>query len=255
MNIIKKIPKELLELKNPPKELYFKGNIDLLNAPKIAIIGSRRASVYTKNCVLSLANMLKNAGVVVVSGGAIGVDIKAHEGAMPLSIGVFANGLDEIYPRSNERSIKELYKNALAISENEPNYKAKPYDFLLRNRLIIALSKAVVIAQADLKSGSMQSARLCKELKKELFVLPQRLNESEGTNLLLAKKEASLINDFKAFVKLFAQPKEEEKDEFLEFCKKENSLDKILAKFGNLVYEYELLGKLEINGTFVRVLE
>lgn len=254
MDIIKNIPKELLKLKNPPKELYFKGNLDLLYKPKIAIIGSRRATTYTKNCVLKLASMLKDADIVVVSGGAIGVDIQAHIASFPNTIGIFANGLDEIYPKNNEKIIKQIYENALAISENKANYKAKPYDFLLRNRLIIALSDVVIIAQADLKSGSMQSARLCKEMKKRLFVLPQRIFESDGTNLLLAKNEAELITDFTAFVGMFSYAKEKEYDDFLEFCKKENSVDKIFAKFGNLLYEYELLGKIEINGTTVRLL-
>ncbi|MCH3852918.1 DNA-protecting protein DprA, partial [Campylobacter jejuni] len=148
------------ELKNPPKKLYYKGNLKLLEQRKIAIIGSRRMSTYTKNCVFELSNLLKNSKISVVSGGALGVDISASMAAMPNTIGVFANGLDEIYPRSNEKIIKQIYENALALSENESYYKPKPYDFLLRNRLIVALSEAVVVAQADLQSGSMQSARL-----------------------------------------------------------------------------------------------
>ena len=80
-------------LKDKPKSLYFKGNLELLSYPKVAIIGSRKMSVYTKNCVLELATTLKNAGVCVVSGGALGVDINAALGSLPLHIGIFANGL------------------------------------------------------------------------------------------------------------------------------------------------------------------
>ncbi|TEY11299.1 DNA processing protein DprA, partial [Campylobacter sp. CH185] len=84
---------------------------------------------------------------------------------------------DQIYPRTNEKIIKQIYENALALSEYEDDYLPKNYDFLLRNRLVIALSKAVVVAQADIKSGSMQSAKLALELNKPLYVLPQRLGE------------------------------------------------------------------------------
>ncbi|WP_171823037.1 DNA-processing protein DprA, partial [Campylobacter jejuni] len=90
------LPDEFLELfkdlKKPPKKLHYKGNLSLLKQDKIAIIGSRRMSVYTKNCVFSLASMLKNAHLCVVSGGALGVDITASVAAMPNTIGIFANG-------------------------------------------------------------------------------------------------------------------------------------------------------------------
>lgn len=199
-------------------------------------------SVYTKNCVFSLASMLKNAHLCVVSGGALGVDITASMAAMPNTIGIFANGLDQIYPRTNEKIIKQIYENALALSEYEDDYLPKNYDFLLRNRLVIALSKAVVVAQADIKSGSMQSAKLALELNKPLYVLPQRLEESTGTNFLLKENKAKLICDFKEFVSEFASI-DINQDEFLEFCKKGVSVDEALKIYGQKVYEYELEGK------------
>ena len=215
----KSVPKDFLHLfKNlntSPKKLYYKGNLELLNRRKIAIIGSRKMSVYTRNCVLELASLCKRAEICVVSGGALGVDITANKAAMPLSIGIFANGLGRIYPKSNERIIKELYINALALSEQEWDYTPKRYDFLLRNRLIIALSEAVVIAQADVQSGSMQSAKLALKMQ---------------------------------------EIKEQNQDEFLEFCAKGVSLEQALKHFGEKVYEYELEGKIAINGVFIRVL-
>lgn len=176
-------------LLNPPSKIYYKGNLELLNARKVAVIGSRKMSVYTKNCLVELVALLKKTNVCVVSGGALGVDIQAAKIAYPQTIAIFANGLDEIYPKANTNEILNIYENALALSENEGNYKAKPYDFLLRNRLIIALSEVVIIAQADLKSGSMQSARLALGMNKPIYVLPHRKNESDGTNLLLATKK------------------------------------------------------------------
>lgn len=243
------------EAKNPPKRLYYRGNLELLRLRKIAIIGSRKMNIYTKNCVLELARTLKNAGVCVVSGGALGVDITAAKASMPHTIGIFANGLGQIYPKSNENIIKELYQNALALSENDDDYMPQGYDFLLRNRLIIALSECVIIAQAHLQSGSMQSARLAHNMKKPIFVLPHRLSESPGTNLLLREKRAELITDFKEFAAKFGTVKEEVRDEFLEFCQNGVSLDEALEKFGTKVYEYELEGKIAIDGLFIRLLQ
>ena len=241
--------------KNPPKRLYYKGNVELLQKRKIAIIGSRKMSIYTKNSVLELGSLLKRVGVCVVSGGALGVDITALRASMPLSIAVFANGLGSIYPKSNEKTIKQIYQNALALSERNDDYIPQRYDFLLRNRLIIALSEMVVIAQADLQSGSMQSARLCKELEKPLFVLPQRINESKGTNALLKEHKAELLDDFEAFAGNFGLVVEQKSDEFLEFCKNGASVNEALEKFGEKLYEYELEGKIEINGVHIRVLQ
>ncbi|MBZ7933068.1 DNA-processing protein DprA [Campylobacter molothri] len=243
------------DLKKPPKKLYYRGNLELLRKRKIAIIGSRKMSIYTKNCVFSLASMLKNSGICVVSGGALGVDINASIAAMPYTIGIFANGLNQIYPKSNEKIIKQMYQEALALSEYEEDYIPKKYDFLLRNRLIIALSEAVVVAQADINSGSMQSAKLALELKKPLYVLPHRINESSGTNLFLKEKKAELIYDFKEFVGQFAKVCEDVQDEFLDFCKKGVSVDEALAIYGEKVYEYELEGKISVEGLLIRVLK
>lgn len=252
------LPEHFLELfqglNKSPKSLYYRGNLALLNKRKVAIIGSRKMSTYTRNCVLKLASLFKSAGVCVVSGGALGVDIVANKAAMPLSIGIFANGLGQIYPKSNEKIIKELYTNCLALSEQGEDYIPKRYDFLLRNRLIIALSEVIIIAQADLQSGSMQSARLALKMQKPLYVLPQRLGESEGTNWLLKENKAQLISDFRAFVSKFGELQNQDQDEFLEFCSKGVSLDEALKRFGQKVYEYELEGKIEIDGVFIKIL-
>ena len=247
------LPVELNRLKNPPTQLFYKGNLELLKFPKVAIVGSRRASGYTKECVFCLAKMLNEAGVVVVSGGALGVDIEAHKGAMPNTIGVFGNGLNKIYPQTNAKTIKEIYENSLALSEYSPDTPSLPHHFLQRNRIVVGLSNAVVIAQADFQSGSMQSARMAKQMGIEIFVLPQRIGESDGTNALLVNAEAKLIDNFEKFVSKFSNDttfKRSDKnvDEILEFCKIGIDLDIAIGKFGNKIYEYELLGLLQING-------
>ena len=250
------IPEPLNRLKNPPKQLNFIGDTSLLSLPKIAVVGSRKASVYTKECVTALCTALKSANVCVVSGGAIGVDIAAHKAAMPRTIGIFASGLDTIYPSQNKAAIKEIYTKALALSEYDEGEPPLAYRFLERNRIVVGLCEALVVAQADLKSGSMQSARLANELKIPVYVLPQRMGESDGTNFLLANKKAEIIDDYHKFASLFGEIKEQEKtsDEILKFCKNGVSLDEVLAKFGDIIYEYELEGLVEISNLRVKSL-
>lgn len=255
------ITKKLFRLKNPPKELYFKGDLSLLNRPIVTIVGSRKCSKYTQNQILNLANTLKKRGIVVISGGAIGADIFAHEGALPHTIGVFANSLDKIYPAQNEQIIKQIYSSGLALSEFEKDHSPRDYDFLARNRIVIGLSDAVVIAQADIKSGSMSSANYAKSAKIPLFGLPQRMGESEGTNLLIAKGDMKLLNDFNDFAASlapkdfsFSKNEQKEDDELLEFITKCNDFNEVFKKFGSKIFEYELEGIITIDGAFVRVL-
>ena len=248
------IPEPLKRLKNPPKQLNFIGDTSLLSLPKIAVVGSRKASVYTKECVTALCAALKSANICVVSGGAIGVDIAAHKAAMPRTIGIFASGLDIIYPSQNKVAINEIYTKALALSEYDEGEPPLAYRFLERNRIVVGLCEALVVAQADFKSGSMQSARLANELKIPVYVLPQRMGESDGTNFLLANKKAELIDDYHKFASLFGEIKEQEKtsDEILEFCENGVSLYEVLAKFGDIIYEYELEGLVEISNLRVK---
>ncbi len=145
--------------------------------------------------------------------------------------------------------IEQIYKNSLALSEYEPQTKARGYQFLQRNRIVVGLSEALVVAQADLQSGSMQSAKIANECNIPVFVFPQRISDSRGTNLLLREAKAGLIDDIEIFANKFAQLNEKQiSDEFLDFVKNNSNLDDVLKKFGDLVYEYELDGKIEISG-------
>ena len=256
MQILEKI-KEFEKLKNPPKKLYFKGNTELLKKRKISVVGSRKMSFYTKNLILNLTQKITNSGeFCVVSGAALGCDITAHSGAFPNTIAVFGNGLDQIYPKENEAMIRQIYEKSLALSEYESFQMPNRGSFLWRNRLVVALSEALIVAQADLKSGSMQSARIANELGIPVFVFPHKIDESKGTNLLLSQNRANLIYDIDEFCSGFLKKYSQktlnfQNDEFLNFISQNNDLNAILVKFGDLVYEYELDGKIEIFGTKV----
>lgn len=262
LELNEQIKAKLSRLKKPPKELFFVGDTALLSRPIVAIVGSRKCSKYTQNLILSLSATLKKHGIVVISGGAIGADIFAHEGALPRTIGVFANSLDMIYPAQNERIIKQIYEQGLAISEFESGHAPRSYDFLARNRIVAGLSDAVVIAQADIKSGSMSSANYAKSAEIPLFGLPQRKGESDGTNMLICKGDMKLLDDFESFALSFggelfmslSEQKSKKDDEILEFLSANNDFNAAYARFGDKLFEYEIEGLVAIDGAFVRVL-
>lgn len=242
------IPQALHSLKNPPKTLFAQGNLSLLDAPKkVAIVGTRKPNPYTKLLTHNLSELIAKSGGVVVSGGALGVDIIAHLGAMPRTIMFSPSSLDSPYPKTNASIIKQIYQNALALSEYENNPSPKPYHFLERNRLVIALSDVVVIPQADLGSGSMESAKIALSLNKPIYVFPHRLGESEGTNSLLQAKNAQAIYSLNAWIEewfgtLFCP----QNDEILEFCKTPVAFEEAYQRFGEKIYEYEMEGKIKI---------
>lgn len=246
MNLIP-TPLEFEALKNPPQRVFAKGDISLLSSSKkIAIVGTRKPNPYTRSHTQFLAKMIAKKGGVVVSGGALGVDIIAHSGAFPRTIMIAPTDLEHIYPSSNAKMISQIYSHALALSEYENVSSPRAYHFLQRNRLVIALSDCVIIPQADLSSGSMESARIAIELKKPIYVLPHRLGESEGTNLLLAEKKAKAIYSPNGWIEewfggLFVPSN----DEILEFCERMPSFEEAYERFGDKIYEYELEGKIE----------
>lgn len=253
MNYLNKIKINKLNEILKVKELYYEGNLSLLDKKIIAIVGSRKVSAYTRSLTSSLASKLKARDIVVISGAALGVDGIAHKASFPNTIAVMANGLDIIYPKTNEQIIKDIKTKSLALSEYDYNVYARGYHFIQRNRIVVGLADAVVIAQASLNSGSMSSANYAIKLNKPLYVFPQRIHESEGTNKLLAQKKANLIHDIDEFCNSFISINNN-KDEVLEFCAKNPSLDICLEKFGTKIYEYELEGKILINGENITIL-
>ncbi|MDR1614520.1 MAG: DNA-processing protein DprA [Campylobacteraceae bacterium] len=251
------IPPILSALKEPVKELYAQGNLELLKRTKVAIVGSRKALLYSKNMTERLSFMLSSAGVVVVSGGAMGVDAAAHRGAMPNTIAVLPTSLDILYPKINSALLKEISESGLLISEYGKGAPVSKYNFVLRNRIVAALSNALVIAQADLNSGSLRSAEYAIECGVPIYVFPHRIGESEGSAQLVKNGQAEVIEDFGAFVKIFAPQSDINgngtKDELLAFCAKNSDLNECLRQFGDKIYEYELAGKIEIKGMRVKI--
>ena len=242
---------ELEGMKKYPKELYFSGNLELLKKTKISIIGTRKPIQYTKTFCYNLSSALSKAGICVVSGGAMGVDAIAHNGAKPSStIAVLPNGLEHKYPAINKNLLQSIENEGLLLSQFDSSFKATPWSFVVRNELVVALGDVLVVAEADLGSGSMRSIEFALEMQKKIYVLPHRAGESQATNMLVAQNKAEVIYDIDDFVAQFANAgifqNSTIEDDFLNYCKTNPSYEEAILKDAEKVFEYELEGLIEI---------
>ena len=243
-------------MKKYPSELFYKGNLNLLKRPKVSIVGTRRPSTYTRQFTYDIAKALAKRGVCIVSGAAMGVDTIAHSGAgAENTIAVVANGLDIRYPAINKALIESIENQGLMLSQFNDGFRATGWSFVVRNELVVALGDILIVTEADLKSGSMRSVEYALKMGKEIFVLPQRLDESLGTNSLLREGKASAITDVETFASRFghAPSSNMKKDEFFYFCQTSPTFDDTVSKFGDRVYEAELEGSVTIHNGIVRL--
>ena len=253
-NVITEHISELDAMKKYPPELFYKGNLSLLQRPKVSMVGTRRPSAYTRQFTYALAKALAKRGVCVVSGAAMGVDTIAHEGAgVDNTIAVVANGLDIRYPVINRPLIESIESRGLILSQFNDGFRATGWSFVVRNELVVALGDLLIVTEADLKSGSMRSVEYALKMGKEIWVLSHRLDESLGTNQLLAEGKANVIQDVESFVSRFGQAVESDmlKDDFFYFCQRSPTFDETVKKFGDKVYEAELEGMVTIHNGIV----
>ncbi|MBC7659618.1 MAG: DNA-protecting protein DprA [Chitinophagaceae bacterium] len=171
-------PYLLTHIPDPPACLTCIGDTSLLAAPKLAIVGSRKASDFAFKEARNLALGTVQKGAVVVSGGAVGCDAAAHLGALDSglrpapTIVVFAGGLHKFYPQCLESLFGRLRtERALFVSERLWEYPARPMDFPIRNRIIAGLSSAIVVMQAAEKSGALKTASYALEQGREVYAL------------------------------------------------------------------------------------
>ena len=192
-------PIALADLAIPPIGLVIAGDRSvLLKLDKsISIVGSRQPTNYGLQLSYSLASQASLAQLVVVSGGAYGIDTASHQGALSvggLSIAVLAGGINRLYPLENQKLFKDITKSGLLISEVMPNIESKPYRFLIRNRLIAALSRSTVVVEAKFISGSIRTARDAAEIFRPVFAIPGPVTSplSEGCHRLIAERVADI---------------------------------------------------------------
>ncbi|MBS4068359.1 MAG: DNA-protecting protein DprA [Sulfurimonas sp.] len=249
---------ELLSMKSYPKELFYDGDLNLLKRTKISIVGSRKPTQYSRQMIQKLSSSLSKNGICVVSGGAMGIDATAHSGAgSSNTIAVLPCGIDLRYPSVNKNLLNEIQKSGLLLSQFEHGFTATPWSFVVRNELVVALGDVLVVGEADVDSGTMRSVEFALKMKKEIYVLPQRLSESSGTNQLARDSLAKVIYDIDEFVSKFSLSQNIEpiiKDDFIAFCTTNPTYDEALVKYPQRIFEAELSGKIEIKNGRILVI-
>lgn len=204
----KEYPKQLKNIPNPPKQLYFIGNIELLNKNSIAIIGTRNASGNGKRLASKFSKELVAQGIAIVSGMAKGIDAEAHKATIEAggkTIAVLGNGLNYVFPPENINLYKEIIKSGgLVVSEYLPNTPPSSNLFLERNRIVSGISIGVLVVEAAYRSGTSVTAKLAKEQDRKVFVLPHEINDKYGvgTNKLI-RKGAILVTSTKEIIEEF----------------------------------------------------
>ncbi|MDY3973346.1 MAG: DNA-processing protein DprA, partial [Veillonella caviae] len=192
-------PAQLSEIFNPPAVLFYRGNAELLHRPAmVGMVGARDCSHYGRNVANLLGAQLARSGVVVVSGGARGIDSYAHEGALVgkgETIAVMGCGLEQAYPKSNALLFKRIEASGgLLVSEYGPGLEPKGYHFPLRNRIITGLVKAVIVVEAKAKSGALITADTAINEGREVLAVPgDILSENFAGNHWLISEGASLV--------------------------------------------------------------
>lgn len=195
---IKKLPKEkfpsqLMEIPQPPEELWIIGELPPEDLIYLCVVGSRKYTSYGKEACEKIIAGLKGYPIVIVSGFAMGIDTIAHKKAMQTGLKTLVfpgSGLSDeaIYPKTNVRLMKEIVENGgCLVSEFESDFKATQWSFPMRNRLMAGISKAVLIIEAEEKSGTLITARLTTEYNRDLLVVPGSIfsPNSKGTNRLI----------------------------------------------------------------------
>lgn len=178
-------PELLGEIRGAPRQLYARGDIDLLKLPMMAVVGSRRMSRTGESRTRLVVEELVKEGYVVVSGLAKGIDKVAHETTLDAggrTVAVLAHGLDIVYPAEHTALAERIVESGgLLVSELPVGVKPEAKYFLERNRIIVGMSRGLVVIEAQLRSGSLASANHAAEMGRTVLAVPG----SAGTDLLI----------------------------------------------------------------------
>ncbi|HST92636.1 MAG TPA: DNA-processing protein DprA [Brevundimonas sp.] len=181
-------PHMLAAVDPPPPVLWTLGDPELMQRPCVAVVGARIASAGGQRIARGLAQQLGEAGHVVVSGLARGIDGAAHAGALATgTVAVLGGGVDDVYPPDNADLYRQIVERGCIVSESPIGARAQAKDFPRRNRIISGLSRGVIVVEAELRSGSLITARLAGEQGRDVFAVPGSPLDprSKGPNELL----------------------------------------------------------------------
>jgi DNA processing protein len=175
-------PARLKEIDSAPIGLYRKGRYDF-KQPNVAIVGSRRTTLYGQSVAKKLGAELSGLGFCVVSGLARGIDTAAHEGALSVggkTVAVLGNGIDIIYPAENLGLYRQISESGALLSEFPFTRRADKQSFAMRNRIVSGMSDAVVVVESDVSGGAMITARFAGEQGRLLFAVPGRIDQASS---------------------------------------------------------------------------
>lgn len=188
----KAIPEMLRRIATPPQDLYVVGPLkELLERPRLIVVGSRRPTPYGKQVTQNLVQELAGLGIVIVSGLAYGIDSVAHQACLEAggqTIAVLPGGLDNVYPAAHQRlADRILERGGALVSEYPAGSVAYKLNFVARNRIVSGLGDAVLIIEAADKSGTLHTAAFASEQGKTVMAVPGNITSplSVGTNRLL----------------------------------------------------------------------
>ena len=193
-------PARLKEIYDYPPLLYVRGSIVAEDEWCLAVVGTRRPTVYGRQVAEEIVTELARSKITIVSGLARGIDSIAHHSALEAggrSIAVMGGGLDTIYPAENANLARSIIKNGALLSEYHPGTKPRPENFPRRNRIMSGLSLGVLVVEAGKTSGALITAHLALEQNREVFAIPGSILSpaSRGTNQLI-KEGAKLVSDY-----------------------------------------------------------
>lgn len=264
----KDFPPLLCEINDPPKSLRIVGEIPRTEK-YLAVVGSRKYSEYGKAVCEKLISGLARQSITIVSGLALGMDSIGHRAALQAGLPTIAipgSGLGEkvLYPRSHLNLAKEIVESGgCLISEFADDYEAHPYDFPKRNRIVAGISNAVLVVEAELKSGTLITSKLATEYNRDVFTIPNSIfsKTSEGPHMLLRLGATPITQSSDIISALGLKPhdnlfkKNDYKDcssdehEIIDLLSEPLSRDEIIRRLGKPVYVTQtILATMEIKG-------
>ena len=234
-------PKPLLEIPQPPETLYIRGKLPDPKLIYLAVVGSRKYTSYGKDICEKLIQGLKGYPIIIVSGLAMGIDSIAHKSALEVGLTTISfpgSGLDNsvLYPRTNIRLADEIVNSGgCLISEFEPKFIATLYSFPQRNRLMAGISKAVLIIEAEEKSGTLITARLALDYNRDVLAVPGSAfsSNSNGTNWLIKQGATPVTTREDVLIALgfeVEKPKQSDKEKYADCSKEELKIIELLRE-------------------------
>jgi len=250
-----KFPSQLFEIPEPPKQLFVHGEMPSKDSILLTVVGSRKYSHYGREICEKIIEGLSGHDIVIVSGLALGIDTIAHKAALKAelqTIAVPGSGLNDkvLYPATNKLLAQEIVKSGGGLlSEFDPNFRATPWSFPQRNRIMAGLSHATLVIEAENRSGTLITARLALDYNRDVLAVPGSVfsSNSQGTNRLLRQGATPITSSIELLDTLGFETKESTpKQKELDFQNCSQEEKQVLEILDNPLTRDELIRALKI---------